>query len=126
VALADGWQGAGSHRLKPTELSLLGRARVRLLTLRPRHVLKQARHLITSLARTRSRRNLEFLMLAPNISAENLAKRFPAAPQYRSWPELLEALKAKHGEGPVKVAVYPCAPLQYALNSKSASGGGAG
>jgi hypothetical protein len=118
VVLADGWQGAGSHRLKPTELSLVGRARVRLLTLRPRHILKQARHLITSLTRTRSRRNLEFLMLCPNISAADLAKRFPAATQYREWSELLEVLRAKHGDGPVRVAVYPCAPFQFAVDKQ--------
>jgi hypothetical protein len=121
VALADGWQGAGSHRLKPTELSLMGRARVRLMTLRPRHILKQARHLVTSLTRTQSRRNLEFLILAPNISAADLARRFPAAPQYRDWDALLASLRAKHGDGPVKVAVYPCAPLQYAAESGSKS-----
>jgi hypothetical protein len=32
-------------------------------------------------------------------------------------------LREKHGEGPVKVAVYPCAPLQYSLE---AGGGGGG
>lgn len=113
VALADGSHGAGSHRLKPTELSLLGRARVRLLTLRPRHILKQVRHLATSLTRTQSRRMLQFLMLCPNISEDDLAKRFPAATLYRTWDDLLAALIDRHGEGPVKVAVYPCAPLQF-------------
>ncbi|MGH7563462.1 MAG: lactate racemase domain-containing protein [Gemmatimonadota bacterium] len=112
VALADGSQGPGSHRLKPTELSFARRAWVRLLTLRPRHAWKQARHLFFSLRRTRSRRVLEFLMLCPNISQEDLAKRFTAAVLFRSWDELLDELKRRHGEGRVKVAVYPCAPLQ--------------
>ena len=112
VALADGSQGPGSHRLKPTELSFAERAWVRLLTLRPRHAWKQARHLFTSLRRTRSRRVLEFLMLCPNVSREDLAKRFPAAVQFRAWEELLAELKRRHPEGRVKVAVYPCAPLQ--------------
>ncbi|MGH7571188.1 MAG: lactate racemase domain-containing protein [Gemmatimonadota bacterium] len=112
VALADGSQGPGSHRLKPTELSFARRAWVRLLTLRPRHAWKQARHLFFSLRRTRSRRELEFLMLCPNISQEDLAKRFPAAALFRSWDELLDELKRRHGDDRVKVAVYPCAPLQ--------------
>jgi nickel-dependent lactate racemase len=112
VAIADGSQGAGSHRLKPTELSFIGRAWLRFKTLRPRHVLKQARHLITSLARTQSRKMLDFMMLCPNISDEDMATRFPAAAHFRSWGELLDELKKKHS-GPVKVAVYPCAPLQY-------------
>ena len=112
VALADGSQGPGSHRLKPTELSFAERAWVRLLTLRPRHAWKQARHLFTSLRRTRSRRVLEFLMLCPNISREDLAKRFPVAVQFRAWDELLAELKKRHPQGRVKVAVYPCAPLQ--------------
>jgi lactate racemase len=113
VAIADGSQGVGSHRLKPTELSLFGRASVRLKTLRPRHILKQARHLVTSLSRTQSRKMLEFDFLCPHISQPDLAKRFPAARLYRTWDELLEVLRERHGDGPVKVAVYPCAPLQY-------------
>ena len=112
VALADGSQGPGSHRLKPTQLSLASRAWVRLLTLRPRHAWKQARHLFVSLRRTRGRRALEFLILCPNISPDDLAKRFPAAILFRSWDELLDELKRRHGDGRVKVAVYPCAPLQ--------------
>jgi hypothetical protein len=113
IAIADGSQGAGSHRLKPTELSYAGRVWVRLLTLRPRHIFKQARHLITSLTRTQSRKMLEFLMFCPNISEEDMAKRFPVAPLYRDWETLLNVLREKYGDGPVKVAVYPCAPLQY-------------
>jgi hypothetical protein len=118
VALADGFHGAGSHRLKPTELSIFGRVRVRLLTLRPRHVWKQVRHLITSLTRTQSRRALEFLILCPNISDSDMAKRFPVATLYRSWQELIDVLRKKHGDGPVKVAIYPCAPLQYAVDKQ--------
>jgi hypothetical protein len=118
VALADGSQGPGSHRLKPTELSFARRAWVRLLTLRPRHAWKQARHLFSSLRRTRSRRILEFLMLCPNISPEDLAKRFSAAVLFRSWEELLDELRRRHGDGRVKVAVYPCAPLQIPRESE--------
>jgi len=113
VAIADGWQGPGSHRLKPQELSLLGRALERMKTIKPRHALKQARHLVTSLTRTKSRRQLEFMMLCPNISDADMVKRFPVATLFRSWDELRAALEKKHGEGPVKVAVYPCAPLQF-------------
>jgi hypothetical protein len=118
VAIADGSQGAGSHRLKPTELSFVGRAWVRLKTLRPRHVLKQARHLITSLARTQSRKMLDFMMLCPNISDEDMATRFPAATHFRTWDDLLGELQIRHS-GPVKVVVYPCAPLQYEKKSIS-------
>ncbi|MDH4351951.1 MAG: lactate racemase domain-containing protein [Gemmatimonadota bacterium] len=114
IAIADGSQGVGGHRLKPTELSLLERAHVRLKTLRPRHVLKQVRHLVTSLTRTQSRRRLQFDILCPHISPEDLARRFPAATLYRTWDEVLAALQRKHGNGSVKVAVYPCAPLQFA------------
>lgn len=124
VAIADGWQGPGSHRLKPTELSFLGRVFVRLKTLRPRHVFKQARHLVTSLTRTRNRRQLEFMLLAPNITSADVARRFAAAPHYLDWESVLAELRKRHGDGPVKVAVYPCAPLQYSLSAKPAGGGG--
>ena len=56
---------------------------------------------------------LEFEFLCPYISQPDLAKRFPAARLYRTWDELLAVLRERHGDGPVKVAVYPCAPLQY-------------
>jgi hypothetical protein len=124
VAIGDGWKGPGSHRLKPTQLSFLGRAFLRLKTLRPRHVLKQARHLVTSLTRTRSRRQLEFLLVAPNITSEDVAKRFAVAPHYRDWEGVLAELRRRHGDGPVKVAVYPCAPLAYSLSAGASGGGG--
>jgi hypothetical protein len=124
VAIADGWKGPGSHRLKPAHLSFAGRVFTRLKTIRPRHALKQARHLFTSLTRTRSRRQLEFMLVAPNISSEDVAKRFPAAPHFRDWDAALAELRRKHGDGPVRVAVYPCAPLQYSLSARAAGGGG--
>lgn len=119
VSLADGSQGPGSHRLKP-DVSLLERARVRLLTLRPRHVLKQVRHLVKSLMRTQKRKMLEFEMLCPYIAEDDFKKRFPVARLYRTWDDLLVTLREKHGEGPVKVAIYPCAPLQYRSQDKDA------
>lgn len=115
VVIADGSQGPGSHRLKPTQLSLAGRAWVRLRTLRPRHAWKQARHLAAGFRRNRSRRTLEFLVLCPNLSADGVAARFPAATPFRSWDELLDRLTALHGEGPVRVVVYPCAPFQIPM-----------
>jgi hypothetical protein len=126
IAIADGSQGAGSHRLKPTELSFLGRAWVRLLTIRPKHVFKQVRHLVTSLTRTKSRANLEFAMLCPNISAEDMTRRFPAATLYRRWEDVLAMLSDKHKSGNVRVAVYPCAPLQFRDPSKGHGDGGDG
>ena len=124
IAIADGSQGAGSHRLKPTELSFLGRAWVRLLTIRPKHVFKQVRHLVTSLTRTKSRANLEFSMLCPNISDEDMAKRFPAATLYRTWDDVLAMLTDKYGDRRVRVAVYPCAPLQFRDPSRESHGHG--
>ncbi|HVE77812.1 MAG TPA: lactate racemase domain-containing protein [Gemmatimonadaceae bacterium] len=118
VALIDGTQGVGTHRLKPLDHSPLERAWMRLLTVRPRHLWRQARHLFVSLRRTRRRRALQFLALCPNMSGEDLAKRFPAATRFRNWDELLFALRRKHGEGRVKVAIYPCAPLQVPVESE--------
>ena len=77
------------------------------------HVFKQARHLITSLTRTQSRKMLDFRMLCPNISDDDMAARFPAATLYRDWDTLIAELQQVHGDSNVKVAVYPCAPLQY-------------
>jgi hypothetical protein len=124
VAIGDGWKGPGSHRLKPTGLSFAGRVFVRLKTIRPRHALKQARHLFTSLTRTRSRRQLDFMLLAPNISSADVAKRFSAAPHFLDWDSVLAELRKRHGDGPVRVAVYPCAPLAYSLKARPAGGGG--
>jgi hypothetical protein len=55
---------------------------------------------------------VEFLVLCPNISSAELATRFPAATHFRRWEELRTELERRHGDGPVHVAVYPCAPLQ--------------
>jgi lactate racemase len=112
VLIADGSQGRGGHRLKPQHLSFVQRAWTRFLTLRPRHVLKQARHLVGSLRRTKHRRNMEMLMLCPNASAADVASRYPGAVHHRSWDDLLADLKRRHPGGRVRVAVYPCAPLQ--------------
>jgi hypothetical protein len=112
VVLVDGSQGVGGHRLKPIDRSLLARAWIRLLTLRPRHLWAQVRHLTGSLWQTRRRRKLEFLALCPNASPEELAARFPGATHFRAWDDLVAELRRRHGDGPVKVAVYPCAPLQ--------------
>lgn len=112
VALADGSQGAGGHRLKPVHRSLGARAWERFLTLRPRHLWRQAGHLAGSLRRARHRRGLEFLMLGPHVPADALRARFPQATLFRAWDALLAELRRRHGDGAVRVAVYPCAPLQ--------------
>lgn len=112
VALADGSQGAGGHRLKPVHRSLGARAWERFLTLRPRHLWRQAGHLAASLRRSRRRRGLEFFMLGPHVPADALRERFPRAALFRTWDALLAELRRRHGDGAVRVAVYPCAPLQ--------------
>jgi hypothetical protein len=120
VALIDGARGVGTHRLKAIEHSLLHRAWTRLRTVRLRHLWKQARHLVVSLRRSRRRNALAFLALCPNLSDADLARRFPAASGFRSWEALLVELRRKHGEGRVKVAIYPCAPLQVPVEPHGA------
>jgi nickel-dependent lactate racemase len=59
---------------------------------------------------TRSRR--DFLVLSSGITAEDLRAVHPGATLFREWGDLLGFLERKHPGPAVKVAVYPCAPLQ--------------
>ena len=50
-----------------------------------------------------------------NMDNEDFLKKLgpeSAVYWYRSWPEVLAQLNAAHGEG-TRVALYPCAPIQY-------------
>jgi hypothetical protein len=57
-------------------------------------------------------------MVCPNISEEDMALRFPAATLYRSWDDLQKELESRYGDRAVKVAVLPCAPLQFEKKSQ--------
>jgi len=54
----------------------------------------------------------DFLVLSPGITAGDLRMVHPDATLFREWSDLLEFLERKHPGSAVKVAVYPCAPLQ--------------
>ncbi|HNM60547.1 MAG TPA: hypothetical protein PKL51_05325, partial [Nitrospira sp.] len=51
------------------------------------------------------------MVLSPGLEGKDLHTMFPHAQRFGAWPPLRAALVARHGEGPLTVAVYRCAPL---------------
>jgi nickel-dependent lactate racemase len=113
VVIADGSMGQGYHGFKPPKRTLGSRLRRALGVLRPTvKGWRELRVAVTMLRKLVVRTQLEFLMYAPGLSHAELAAKFPKARLFHEWDELLQALARRHGDSPVQVAVYPCAPLQ--------------
>jgi lactate racemase len=51
-------------------------------------------------------------LYAPAAPADGLPAAIPGMATVDSWPELLVRVRAEQSEHPLKVVVYPCAPLQ--------------
>ncbi len=111
VALATCPMGLGFHSLTPLSKSLLSRVLYRLKYLK----LKEFLNLISKVRVVKKgfvRRKQELFMLSPGITEEELKIEFPKAKLFNAWNELLGELESRHINLPVKVAVYPCSPLQ--------------
>jgi hypothetical protein len=51
-------------------------------------------------------------LYAPAAPTGSLPAAIPGMTRVDSWPELLVQVRAEQGHRPLRVAVYPCAPLQ--------------
>ena len=51
-------------------------------------------------------------LYAPAAPTGSLPAAIPGMTRVDSWPELLVRVRAEQGDRPLRVAVYPCAPLQ--------------
>ncbi|MER3446609.1 MAG: hypothetical protein C4291_07075 [Candidatus Dadabacteria bacterium] len=110
IAIASCPMGLGYHGLSPISMSLLLRLLRKLKYLQLRESLHLARR-IKALKKILMRRHLEFMMLSPGITKEELKTVFPKAKLFSTWNEILYELESRHRNLPVKVAIYPCSPL---------------
>lgn len=114
VAIAACPMGVGYHGLSPISMSPSSRLLHRLKYLQ----LKEFLHLISrikALKKILMRRRLEFMMLSPGITREELKTVFPKASLFSTWNEILDQLEFRHRNLPVRVAVYTCSPLKIPI-----------
>lgn len=102
--------GLGTHELFPIANPLWARIgrRIRHFRLadlqRPFEKVKAAVHLI-------QQKQHRLKVLSPGLKPEELKKVFPHAQLFSDWNAIRSGLLVRHGQGPVKVVVYRCAPL---------------
>ncbi len=117
VVIADGSMGQGYHGFAPPKQPFVNRLRRGLGALRPTaRGWRELRVAGTMLGKRLTRQRMEFLMCAPGLSPEDLAATFPRARLFHGWDGLVQVLAERHARGPVKVAVYPHAPLQLPVS----------
>lgn len=56
------------------------------------------------------------LFFSPHLTISQVRKMYPEARLFSSWDALIKELCSRHTQQQVKVAVYPCSPLQYPSN----------
>jgi len=119
VVIGAGSMGKGIHRLERGEEQLLTHAWQRIKTFRP----FQARDRAAAWNLWRQifeRKTQAFLMFCPGITEKELKGRYPHASLYHRWDDLLAELVRRHQRMPVRVAVYPSAPLQIPARGQEA------
>jgi len=57
------------------------------------------------------------LLFSANIRKRELKKIYPQATLFTEWGNLISELQARHSGKHIKVAVYPCSPLQVPMDS---------
>ena len=102
--------GLGTHELFPVASPLWSRIVRRITHFRPADLNRPLEKLQTVLKLVRQRRH-HLMVLSPGLKPEDLTSLFPHARWFGEWPTLKAALLARHGNGPLTVAVYRCAPF---------------
>ena len=102
--------GMGTHELFPVDSPLWSRIARRLSHFRLADLDRPLEKLRT-VAQLIRRKQQPLMLLSPGLKGQDLKSMFPHAQQFGDWPALRAALLARHGKGPVTVAVYRCAPF---------------
>jgi nickel-dependent lactate racemase len=111
VAVAACPLGVGEHQLFPVTAPVGARLARRLRHFSPAELARVPTRL-ANLRRQVQRKRMELLVLSPGLEGADLARAFPRARLYAEWSVLLRELVRRHPGRDVRVAVYPCAPLQ--------------
>ena len=113
VAVADGSMGQGHHGFRPPKRHGWTRLTRALAMMQPTERGRQERRVAaTMVKKAMTKHQAEFLMFSAGLRPEALAAVFPRAQLFHAWEPLRQTLETRHPRGPVKVAVYPYAPLQ--------------
>jgi nickel-dependent lactate racemase len=102
--------GLGTHELFPVASPLWSRIARRLAHFRLADLDRPFEKLRTVVKLIRQKQH-HMMVLSPGLKPRDLNALFPHAQWFGDWPALRAALHARHGDGPVTVAVYRCAPF---------------
>lgn len=102
--------GLGTHELFPVDSPLWSRVARRLKHFRLADLDRPFEKLGTIMKLIRQKHH-HLMVLSPGLEGKELHTMFPHAQRFGAWPALRAALVARHGEGPLTVAVYRCAPF---------------
>ena len=102
--------GLGTHELFPVDSPLWSRVARRLKHFRLADLDRPFEKLGTIMKLLRQKQH-HLMVLSPGLEGKDLHTMFPHAQRFGAWPALRAALVARHGEGPLTVAVYRCAPF---------------
>jgi hypothetical protein len=111
--------GLGTHELFPVASPLWSRIARRVTHFRLADLDRPLEKLQT-VAKLFRQKQHHLMVLSPGLDSGELLSLFPHARWYGEWPALKAALVAHHGEGPVTVAVYRCAPFLIPAGAKPA------
>ena len=102
--------GLGTHELFPVDSPFWSRVARRLKHFRLADLDRPFEKLGTVVKLIRQKRH-HLMVLSPGLDGKALQSMFPHAQRFGEWSALRAALLARHGEGPLTVAVYRCAPF---------------
>ena len=102
--------GLGTHELFPVASPLWSRIARRITHFRLADLDRPLEKLQTVWKLIRQKQH-HLMVLSPGLKPGDLTALFPHAQWFGNWPNLKAVLVARHGEGPVTVAVYRCAPF---------------
>jgi nickel-dependent lactate racemase len=102
--------GLGTHELFPVASPLWSRIARRIRHFRLADLDRPFEKAMTVAKLIRQKQH-HLMVLSPGLKAKDLKGLFPHAQWFGDWPALQAALRARHGEGAVTVAVYRCAPF---------------
>lgn len=102
--------GLGTHELFPVDSPLWSRVARRLTHFRLADLDRPLEKLSTVVKLIRQKQH-HLMVLSPGLDGKDLQSMFPHAQRFAEWPALRAALLARHGEGPLTVAIYRCAPF---------------
>lgn len=102
--------GLGTHELFPVASPLWSRIARRIAHFRWADLDRPFEKLRTVVKLIRQKHH-HLMVLSPGLKPRELNALFPHAQWFGEWSSLRDALQAQHGDKPVTVAVYRCAPF---------------